>query len=127
MGLCQNGLMHRSELIRRMVLNEISDDYENIDQIILPAVVRESAKHGVTVRRSEIVNALTELVNEGLAKAYFLSSDAPAMEIEGVPRLEAIEKDFQTYFLITPKGMAHHLADDSWWNPDSGIGRTEAI
>ena len=32
--------MDRRELIRRMVLNAICDDFENVDQIILPVVER---------------------------------------------------------------------------------------
>ena len=33
--------MNRAELVRRLVLNSISDDYENIDQIILPMVAED--------------------------------------------------------------------------------------
>lgn len=66
--------MNRNELVRRMVLREISDDYENIDQIILPNVAKQCSKLGFVVERSQIVTALGELIQDGLAKAYLLSS-----------------------------------------------------
>ena len=45
--------MNRSELIRRMVLSAISDDYENVDQAILVDVKKIAAQLGFTVGRSE--------------------------------------------------------------------------
>ncbi len=75
--------MNRSELIRRMVLNSICDDYENVDQVILPDVVRDSAKFGFTVERADVVNALAGLIEDGLAKAYLLSSREPEQELQG--------------------------------------------
>lgn len=41
--------MKRSELIRRMVLNAICDDYENVDQVILRDVAKDGAKLGFTI------------------------------------------------------------------------------
>jgi hypothetical protein len=107
--------MERNELIRLMVLNEICDDYENIDQIILPHVARDCAKLGVLVERSHIVNALAELIEDGLAKAYLLSGRKKPEELQGMPSLDVIEEDFKTYFYITSKGEELHLSDDSWW------------
>ena len=40
-----------------MVLNAISDDYENVDQVILRDVAKGGAKLGLTVERSEIAGA----------------------------------------------------------------------
>jgi len=98
-----------------MVLNEISDDYENIDQIILPKVAKECAKLGFVVERAHIVNALAELIEGGLAKAYLLSSMEPAREFHGMPIMDAVEQHFKTYFFITPKGLEFHLSDHTWW------------
>src|SRR5260370_26725081 len=53
--------MDRSDFIRRLVLTESSDDYENVDQIILPNVGRTAAKCGLTVERSDIISALAVL------------------------------------------------------------------
>jgi hypothetical protein len=106
--------MDRNELIRWMVLDEICDDYENVDQIILPDVARDCAKLGFVVDRSNIVKALGELIEGGLAKAYLLSGTKPE-ELRGMPSLDVIEEDFKTYFYVTPKGKELHLSDDSWW------------
>ena len=48
----------RTELVRLLVLNEICDDYENVDQIILPHLAQNTAKCGLTIERLEIVQAL---------------------------------------------------------------------
>jgi len=97
--------MNRSELIQRMVLNEMCDDYENIDQIILPNVAKDCAKLGITVERPEIVKALSELIEAGLAKAYLLSSREPfCTEIQGTPPFDAVEVNFRNLLLPNEKG-----------------------
>ena len=112
-------VMDRRELIRRLVLNSICDDFENVDQVILRDVTRDGSKFGLMIERSDIVDALKGLIEDGLAKAYLLSSitgrDPFAGELPGMPSLDVVEKDFQTYFYITKKGMDFHLADDTWW------------
>jgi hypothetical protein len=108
--------MNRSELVRLMVLNEISDDYENVDQIILPHVAQDGAKLGLTIERSEIVDAMAGLIKDGLAKAYLLSGREPfSTELQGMPAINLVEEDFKTYFYITKKGMDLQLRDDTWW------------
>ncbi|MDX2178805.1 MAG: hypothetical protein SFV18_04370 [Bryobacteraceae bacterium] len=111
--------MERRDLIRRLVLNSISDDFENVDQCILHDVARNGSKFELTIERSDIADALKELIDDGLAKAYLLSGDMGpdpcAGELPGMPPLDVVEKDFQTYFYITKKGMDVHLADTSWW------------
>jgi hypothetical protein len=57
--------MDRYELVRRLVLNSIFDDYENVDQVILRGVAEDGAKCGLTIERSEIVNALSGLIMDG--------------------------------------------------------------
>ncbi len=105
----------RRELIRRLVLNSISDDFENVDQIILRNVTREASKFGLKIERSDIVRALEGLIEDGLAKAYLLSPtmgpDPFAGELPGMPSLDIIEQDFKTYFYITQAGMDFHLAN----------------
>ncbi|HWB85275.1 MAG TPA: hypothetical protein VG675_14120 [Bryobacteraceae bacterium] len=105
--------MERSEVIRRMVLNEISDDYENVDQVILPNVARECANLGIIVERSQVVEALAELVESGLAKAYRLSCIEPAEELRDMPPVDVVEEHFKTYFYISEKGLEVHLSDDA--------------
>jgi len=96
-----------------LVLNSICDDYENVDQVILRDIAKDGAKLGLTPERSDVVAALASLVHDGLAKAYRLSSKA--QELQGMPPLDVVEKDFTTYFYITKKGMDLQLSDDSWW------------
>jgi|HubBroStandDraft_6_1064221.scaffolds.fasta_scaffold86449_2 hypothetical protein len=111
-------VMERRELIRRLVLNSICDVFENVDQIILRDVTRDGSKFGLTIERTDIVDALKGLIEDGLAKAYLLRGTGPdpfAGELPGMPPLDVVEEDFQTYFYITKKGMDFHLADDSWW------------
>jgi hypothetical protein len=115
-------MMDRHDLIRRMVLNAICDDYENVDQVIFPQVAKSCAKLGFTVERCEIVNALADLIGSGLATAHLLSSTEPPKHVADMPPMEVVEENFMTYFLITKKGMDLHLSDDSWW-PFDDAGR----
>ncbi len=110
--------MIRSDFVRRSVLNSICDDFENVDQVILRDVSEDGAKCGLKVERWEIVDALTGLIEEGLAKAYLLSGsllDPFSGELPGMPPMDVMEEDFKTYFYITKKGMELHLSDDKWW------------
>ena len=98
--------MERSELVRRLVLDEICNDYENVDQCILGGVASGAAKFGFDVDRPEIIKALAQLVTDGYARAYLLSSREPFLvKMDGMPLLDAIEVDFKTYFLATKKGL----------------------
>src|ERR1700682_3779317 len=107
--------MKRSELVRRLVLNSICDDYENVDQVILREVAEDGVKCGLTIGRSEIVYALAGLIDDGLAKAYLLSSMAPELELQGMPAIDVVETYFKTYFYATKEGIALQLSDDAWW------------
>jgi hypothetical protein len=117
--------MVRGEVVRRWVLNWISDDFENVDQTILGHVGEAGANRGWTIERSEVVNALTTLVAEGLAKAYILpGSDRNPFsgELDGMPPMDVVEENFRTYFYITKKGMELHLSDDpSLPRDDDGV------
>jgi len=106
----------RRELIRLMVLIEVSDDYENVDQVILPHVAKQAAKCGLVIERREIVDALAGLMQDGLAKAYLLSPFEPfSTELEGMPPLDVIEQDFETYFYVTKKGKELAAFGDARW------------
>jgi len=98
--------MDRRELARWLVLREISDDYENVDQVILPNVAKDASKCGLVIERSEIVDALAGLIEDGLAKAYLLSTREPfSKELQVIPPLDVIEENFETYFYVTKKGV----------------------
>ena len=103
-----------------MVLVTIADDYENVDQIIFPVVARDCAKLGLTVARSDIVDALAKLIEDGLAKANLLSPTEPcSTELQGMPKVDIVEEYFTTYFYITRKGIDFHLSDDTLWPFDA--------
>ncbi len=94
------------------------DDFENIDQILLPVVARDCAKLGLSVERAEIVKTVSDLVMDGLVKAYDLSGtnrDPFSGELPGMPAVDIVEEDFKTYFYPTKRGMDFHLSDDTWW------------
>jgi len=120
--------MNRMELLQRLVLDTISDDFENVDQVILREVAEQGARYGLTVDRFDIVEALRALVEGGLAKAYDLFpgiQDPFSGELPGMPPLEAVEEDFRTYFYITEKGMDFNLKDATAWPfDDEGEFRT---
>jgi hypothetical protein len=108
--------MNRRELVRRLVLNAIADDYENVDQVILRHVAEDGAKCGLTIDRTEIVDALARLIEDGFARAYLLSSREPfRTELQGMPLIDVVEEYFETYFYITKHGTGLLLYDDASW------------
>jgi hypothetical protein len=109
--------MERQKRIRRLVLRSISDDFENVDQTILREVTRGGSELGLTIERSDVLDALAWLIAEGLAKAYLLSPagrDPFAGEVSGMPTVDAAEEDLQTYFYITQKGKDLFRDDEVW-------------
>ncbi|HSP68319.1 MAG TPA: hypothetical protein VLN48_11365 [Bryobacteraceae bacterium] len=83
-----------------------------MDQVILPNVAKGAVKCGLSIERSEIVDALAGLIEDGLAKAYLLSTREPfSTELQGMPPLDVIEEYFETYFYITKKGKNLLLSD----------------
>ena len=69
----------------------------------------------MAIERSEIVEALAWLIENGLARAYLLSCFEPhSTELEGMPKIDPVEQDFKTYFYITKKGLEHHSTDTRW-------------
>ena len=110
--------MTRAEFLQRLVLNEICDDFENLDQIILPHLAEDGRKCGLTIERAEIVEALSALVENGLAKAYDLGCTDPfSKELPGMPSLDIIEENFRTYFYATENGLdvqTSYCSDASW-------------
>ncbi len=40
----------RDEIVRRLVLNSVCDDYENIDQVILPDLAKNGTRLGFSNR-----------------------------------------------------------------------------
>jgi len=108
--------MDRVELVRLLVLKSIADDYENVDQVILREVADNLSKLGLVIERPEVVDALSRLVEDGLAKAYLLSAREPySTELQGMPALDLVEEDFKTYFYVTQQGKDVLLSDRTVW------------
>ena len=94
--------MKRKQFVRRLVLDHIADDYENVDQMILNEVAEDGARCGLTIERPEIVNALAGLIEDRLAKAYVLSSTAT--ELQGMPTIRHCRGGIQNVLLHHEKG-----------------------
>jgi hypothetical protein len=107
--------VNKQELLRRLVLNTICDDYENVDQTVFQNVSGCCARSGWAIERSDVVSTLSGLVAEGLAKAYCFVESQP-VELPAMPPLS--DDDFDFWFCITSSGMAYHLADNTWWPAD---------
>jgi hypothetical protein len=99
----------------------------NLDQVILREVAEKGRKRGVEVARTEMVNALTALVEEGLAKAYMLSCTQPfSVELETMPVLDVIEEYYSMYFLATQRGIELHVAYDASERLDADEGNRQS-
>jgi hypothetical protein len=104
-------MMNREQLVRMLVLNEISDDYEALEQIEA-AVTAMGRSAGLAISSSEIAAALKALIQDGLARPYLLSTTAPAREIVGVPADDELD---EFYYWVTPKGLERRMSDDRAW------------
>jgi hypothetical protein len=104
--------MVRSEFVRWLVLNSICDDFENVDQVILRDVAKTGTKCGLTIERSEVVDALASLIADGLTEVCILDPFSGKLQLPGMPPMDEVEEYFKTYFYITKKGMDLHLSDD---------------
>lgn len=108
--------MTRQELIRLSVLMNIADDYEDPVHVY-ECVADDFDQCGLAVAPAETQQALIELTQSGLAKAYRLSVHEPfAEELDGLPPFDG-SHDY--YFLITEDGLKT-LAVWHWPFDDEG-------
>jgi hypothetical protein len=98
--------MTRADVIRRILIQGICDDFEDI-QRITEWTVPMGSKCGLTITRDDIIQALLELIEQGHAKAYDLKwwADPPATEN---PREEITPLDPR--FARTEEGLAFQKA-----------------
>lgn len=101
-------------ILRLLVLDAICDDYENIDQVIRPRVAADCAKLAIPLDRTRLVETLSQLVADGLAKAYRLSPTSPVVEFSAMPPGDPDGRDNGTYFYITPAGHDFHNSAEDW-------------
>ncbi|MEO7652112.1 MAG: hypothetical protein ABIZ80_16735 [Bryobacteraceae bacterium] len=95
--------LNREEYIQRLILSEICDDFENVDQTIFRNVAEYAAKNGLVIERSDVVEALSSLIAEGLAKASVLSNGDPFRgELEGMPPIgRSLVAPLEKVYLMT--------------------------
>jgi hypothetical protein len=92
-----------------LVLNEISDDYEEPGHIN-ERVVELGRDCGLSIEPSDVNRALLDLVRFGWAKAYDLWKE-PREEVAGSLQLEQIG---QHYYWITPDGRHIQSSFKGW-------------
>lgn len=110
-----NNLMTRNDLLRRLVLNELSDDYENLEHITVRVQSLEG-QCGLKFTRAEYVSAVVELINLELVKAYRVSPMTTDLEAVGLPPLAEMDR---CYFWQTEKGRIMN-ATEPWPIDDDG-------
>lgn len=98
--------MTRADVIRRIVIRGICDDYEDIERIANWTVPMGS-KCGLTVTHHDIIQALHELIEFGHAKGYDLEycADPPTESQQQV--ITPINPSFSR----TEEGLAYQLAN----------------
>jgi hypothetical protein len=107
--------MTRYEVTRMLVLNEISDDYEEIGHVRERVVVL-CLQCGLPVESADVSRALIDLVKLGWARAYDLSKDPPE-ESAGVPQLEEVG---EYYYWATAQGRDVQGSFGGWPFDDKG-------
>jgi hypothetical protein len=104
--------MTRKAFVQRFILNEICDDYENLD-MVNKWITKNAARIGLAIQPAEIIEGLSELIALGLAKAYrFREGARKPDEIPQMPPLNEIEN---YYFWATPRGKKLQTSDTSWY------------
>jgi hypothetical protein len=106
-------------LVRMLTLNEMSDDYENLAVSLEMPLLQMGREAGFAIERSDIVEALKELVELGWAKAWHLTS-AAAEEFDHLPSLEEMEDFYGAWFHITDAGRKAQNEYDAWPFDDEG-------
>jgi hypothetical protein len=115
--------MTRKEFVRRFILMEIADDYENVEHIRF-MITRDCSRCGLIISETEIIFGLSEVIMAGLAKAYRLSGTVPALAIQGVPSQQEFTDPY-THFWATEAGRGLVTADRDWW-PFDDVGNLRA-
>jgi hypothetical protein len=81
------------------LLDSMADDYEDFE-ILSKAASKLASEHGQAPSRTEIIEALEQLINEGLAQAYILSPTRP----HATPVTFCRNDVEQIWFYVTPEG-----------------------
>jgi hypothetical protein len=95
--------MTRTDLLRILILNDVADDYENLEHVTAE-VARVAAINRLRIDREEVCIELSNLIAYGLIGAYRLS----ASSINEVAAVTAAASLGDYYYWQTPKGRAAH-------------------
>lgn len=125
--------MTRAELIRRCVLDSFCDDYEDIAQIT-KYIDEVSRATGLAISHDEIIQALSDLIELGYAKAWDLQRwpDPSTTENQEAPPREEIEP-LNPRFARTEAGLFHKANsssgafDENWLTPQASSKREELL
>jgi hypothetical protein len=106
-----------------LVLNSVSDSYENLSVSIAPTVTKDGEECGVEITKSDMVAALEELLRRGWVKAYRLTSDGnPPVEFDHAPTVEEMEDFNGAWFDMTDAGR---IIQQTWefypWDDDGEL------
>ncbi len=119
------GPASRRELVERLVLDSICDDYENLSVSIKPDLDRYARDCGLEISEPEIVTALNSLVELGWAKAYRLGGK-DAVEFDRMPTIDEMRDPDGAWFYVTGVGLKVELADyEGWPFDDEGALRKD--
>ena len=102
--------MTKTQLLEIFVLNEVSDDYENL-QYIVEHVQKWSAEYGLTPTRSEIVTALISLIEAEMISAFDLSAKSPIV----IDVTDLTGKMDDLWYYQTPAGKTLHQQNDEFY------------
>ena len=113
----------RFDLLSRFVLDAICDDYENLAEVS-KHVGGLGQRCGLTFESDEIIRALGDLMNRGLARGFLLTPNSkPPNEVDRLPDEKEIGK---YYFRVTQRGMDLQLAPyDEWPFDDENVLRRD--
>ena len=110
--------MTEKDLLEIFVLNEICDDYENL-QHIEARIQPWSAEYGLSFSTAEIQQSLCTLLEAKLIAAYDLRElvDHP-VAIEGSIPTEDLAS---LYYFLTADGIKHHQRNDQFFGDNGDL------
>ncbi|HEY2822157.1 MAG TPA: hypothetical protein VGJ06_14025 [Candidatus Acidoferrum sp.] len=92
--------MNREETLREMVLKSVANDWESF-ALIEEQIQKWANEAEIEVTADEMARHLTDLIRDGLVKAYVLSPQAPHSV---VAEFSPVRLD-ELWYLVTPEGL----------------------
>lgn len=105
----------RENLLKIFVLNELADDFENLEMVAGECGIL-AAKCGIRIVDKDVIETIAALIKDGSLRAMWLSRADDPRPIEGVP---ANEDFYRVYFAHTDAGVRRH-SENPWPLDDYG-------